>query len=250
MPTDADRFVERAFQVLFERAADAGDRARREAARGPSPDLALEDGRVLTFYEVIRELWGLAKELGLHDRGLGAPKWHPDDVGVLRRDDPETQGRIRTSLQFMARSDWEAQERFLGEHANVREALGERFAGTWLRWEQHQREWHVAVVDPTPDDVELVADAARRAGFVPFVRGVRYSEAEVESFRRDGEAALDRMRSSPAHDVLRGYGPDTEANGVRLTMSEANATVVADLLAVMPADVLEIEVNDIRAVAL
>jgi hypothetical protein len=42
--------------VLFERAADAGDRARREAARGPSPDQAFEDGRVLTFYEVIREL--------------------------------------------------------------------------------------------------------------------------------------------------------------------------------------------------
>jgi hypothetical protein len=180
----------------------------------------------------------------------GAPRWHPDDVGVLRRDDPETQDRIRTSLQVMARSDWEAEERFLGEHAKVREALGERFAGTWLRWEGHQREWHVAVVDPTPDDVELVADAARRAGFVPFVRGVRYSEAEVESFRRDGEAALDRMQSSPAHDVLRVYGPDAEANGVRLTISEANATVVADLLAVMPADVLEIEVNDIRAEAL
>jgi len=58
MPMDAERFVERAFQVLFERAADAGDRARREAARGPSPDQAFEDGRVLTFYEVIRELWG------------------------------------------------------------------------------------------------------------------------------------------------------------------------------------------------
>jgi hypothetical protein len=62
---------------------------------------------VLTFYEVIRELWELAKELGLHDRGLGASTWHPDDVGVLRRDDPETQDRIDTSLQFMARSDWE-----------------------------------------------------------------------------------------------------------------------------------------------
>jgi hypothetical protein len=82
------------------------------------------------------------------------------------------------------------------------------------------------------------------------VRGVRYSEAEVESFRRAGEAALDRFRSSPPHVVLRGYGPDAEANGVRLTIGEANATVVADLLAVMPADVLEIEVNDIRAVAL
>jgi hypothetical protein len=58
------------------------------------------------------------------------------------------------------------------------------------------------------------------------------------------------MRSSPAHDVLRGYGPDAEANGVRLTISEANTTVVADLLAVMPVDVVEIEVNDIRAVAL
>jgi hypothetical protein len=106
------------------------------------------------------------------------------------------------------------------------------------------------VVYPTPDDVELVADAARRAGFVPFVGGVRYSEAEVESFRRAGEAAFDRTQLSPAHDVLRAYGPDVEANGVRLTISEANATVVADLLAVMPADVLEIEVNDIRAVAL
>jgi hypothetical protein len=250
MPIDAERFVERAFQVLFERAADAGDRARREAARGPSPDQAFEDGRVLTFYEVIRELWGLAKELGLHDRGLGASTWHPDDVGVLRRDDPETQDRIDTSLQFMARSDWEAEERFLGELAIVRDAIGERFAGTWLRWERHQREWHVALVDPTPEEVELVADAARRAGFVPFVRGVRYSEAEVESFRRAGEAALARMRPTPAHDVLRVYGPDAEGSGVRLTISEANATVVADLLAVMPADVLEIEVNDIRAVAL
>jgi hypothetical protein len=59
-----------------------------------------------------------------------------------------------------------------------------------------------------------VADAARREGFAPFVRGVRYSEAEVESFRRAGEAALDRMQSSPAHDVLRGYGPDAEANAL------------------------------------
>ena len=100
-----------------------------------------------------------------------------------------------------------------------------------------------------------MTDAARRAGFVPFVRGVRYSEAEVESFRRAGEAALARialarMRPTPAHDVLRVYGPDAEANGVCLTISEANVTVVADLLAVMPADVLKIEVNDIRAVAL
>jgi predicted naringenin-chalcone synthase len=64
-----------------------------------------------------------------------------------------------------------------------------------------------------------------------------------------GRATTIRDQSSPAHDVLRGYGPDAEANGVHLTISEANATVVADLLAVMPADVLEIEVNDIRAVA-
>jgi len=28
---------------------------------------------VLAFYEVIRELWGVARELGLHERGLGAP---------------------------------------------------------------------------------------------------------------------------------------------------------------------------------
>jgi hypothetical protein len=250
MQTDTERFVERAFQTLFQRAADAGDRARREAARGASPDQAFEDGRVLTFYEVIRELWGLASQLGLHARGLGAPEWHPDDVGVLQREDPKTQDRIDTSLQFMARSDWEADERLLGEQSGVREALGERFAGMRIRWERHQREWHVAVVDPTPDDIELVADAARRAGFVPFVRGVRYSEAEVESFRRAGEAALDRRRSTPAHDVLRAYGPDFEANAVRVTISEPNATVMADLLDVLPADALEIEVNDIRAVAL
>jgi hypothetical protein len=104
MPTDADRFVERAFQVLFERAADAGDWARREVARGRRPTRPSRTGGC-HFYEVIRELWGLAKELGLHDGGLRAPKWHPDDVGVLRRDDPETQDRIRTSLQFIARSD-------------------------------------------------------------------------------------------------------------------------------------------------
>ena len=42
--------------------------------------------------------------------------------------------------------------------------------------------------------------------------------------------------------------PDAEENGVRLTMSEANATVVTDLLAVVPEDVLGI--NGIRAVAL
>jgi hypothetical protein len=103
MLTDADRFVERAFQVLFERAADAGDRARREVARGPSPDQAFEDGRVLTFYEVIRELWGLAKELGLHDRGLGAPKWRPDDVSVFA----ETIPRPRTGFA-RACSSWRA----------------------------------------------------------------------------------------------------------------------------------------------
>jgi hypothetical protein len=250
MATDAEQFVERAFQVLFERAADAGDRARREAARGPSPDQAFEDGRVLTFYEVIRELWGLAKELGLHERGVGAPDWHPDDVGMLRREDPETQERIRTNLQFAARSDWGAQERFLEEQPRVREALGDRFAGTWIRWERHQREWHVAVVDPTPGDVERVADAAHRAGFVPFVRGVRYSEGAVESFRRAGEAALDRVRSSPARTVPRAYGPNVEANGVKVTISEPNAAVVAEMLAAMPADALEIEVNDIRTVAL
>jgi hypothetical protein len=227
MATDAEQFVGRAFQVLFERAADAGDRARREAARG-SPDQAFEDGRVLAFYEVIRELWGVARELGLHERGLGAPEWHPDDVGVLGRDDPETQERIRTNLQFMARSDWEAQARFLEEQARVRDVLGERFAGMWIRWERRQREWHVAVVDPSPDDVELVADAARRAGFVPFVRGARYSEGAVESFRRAGEAALDRIRSSPARTVPRAYGPDVEANGVRVTISEPNAAVVVE----------------------
>lgn len=227
-----------------------GDRARREAARGPSLDQAFEDGRVLTFYEVIRELWGLARELGLHERGLGAPEWHPDDVGVLRRDDAKTQQRIRTSLQFMARSDWEAQERFLEEQPRVREALGERFAGTWIRWERHRREWHVAVVDPSLNDVELVADAARRAGFLPLLRGVRYSAAEVESFRRAGEAALDRIRSSPALAVPRAYGPSVEANGVRVAISEPNAAVVAEFLAAVPADALEIEVNDVHAVAL
>ena len=42
--------------------------------------------------------------------------------------------------------------------------------------------------------------------------------------------------------------PDAEENGVRLTMSEANATVVTDLLALVPEDVLGI--NGIRAVAL
>ena len=250
MATDAERFVKRAFQVLFQRAADAGDRARREAARGVSSDQAFEDGRVLTFYEVIRELWMLARELGLHERGLAAPEWHPDDVGVLRRDDPETQERIRTSLQFMARSDWEAQARFLEQQPRVRDALGKRFAGAWMRWGRHQREWHVAVVDPSPDDVELVADAARRAGFVPFVRGVRYSEDEVESFRRAAEVALDRMQSSPDRSVPRAYGPNVEANGVRVTIGEPNAAVVAEFLAALPAEALEIEVNDIRAVAL
>jgi hypothetical protein len=249
MQTDTERFVERAFQTLFERAADAGDRARREAARGASPDQAFEDGRVLTFYEVIRELWSLARELGLHGRGLGAPEWHPDDVGVLRPEDPETQDRIDTTLQFMARSDWEAQERLLAEQSGVREALGERFAGMWIRWERHRREWHIAVVEPMPDDIEFVANAARRAGFVPIIRGVRYSEAEVESLRRAGEATLNRMRSTPARDVLRAYGPHFEANAVRVTISEPNATVMADLLDVLPADALEIEVNDIRAAA-
>ena len=46
MPTDAERFVEGGFRVLFERAADSGDRARREAARGVSPEQAFEDGRM------------------------------------------------------------------------------------------------------------------------------------------------------------------------------------------------------------
>jgi hypothetical protein len=250
MPTDVERFVERAFHLLFERAADAGDRARREAARGASSDQAFEDGRALTFYEVMRELWTLARELGLHERGLGAPQWHPDDVGVLRRDDPETQERIRTSLQFMARSDWEAQARFLQEQGDLRGALGDRLAGTWIRWERHRRQWHVAVAAPTPEDVELVTKAARRAGFVPFVLGVRYSASELESFRRAGETVLNRTRASPADDVLRAYGPAVEANAVRVTISEPNARVMTELLDALPADALEFEITDIQAVAL
>jgi hypothetical protein len=42
MPIDAERFVERAFQVLFERAADAGDRARREACGVGNSDHVLD----------------------------------------------------------------------------------------------------------------------------------------------------------------------------------------------------------------
>jgi hypothetical protein len=60
MPRDAEQFVEGAFRVLFERAADAGDRARREAARGVSPEQGFEDGRVVAFYEVTRGLWELS----------------------------------------------------------------------------------------------------------------------------------------------------------------------------------------------
>lgn len=58
------------------------------------------------------------------------------------------------------------------------------------------------------------------------------------------------MRASSAHDVLRAYGPDVEANAVRVTIGEPNATVMTDLLDVLPADALEVEINDIRAAAL
>ena len=61
----------------------AADRDRRQERGGESEDRAFEDGRVLTFYEVIRELWLIAREHGLYRRGLGAPEWPPDDVSLL-----------------------------------------------------------------------------------------------------------------------------------------------------------------------
>jgi hypothetical protein len=46
--------------------------------------------------------------------------------------------------------------------------------------------------------------------------------------------------------VPRAFGPDVEANGVRVTISEPNAAVVVEVLAAVPPDALEIEVNNIR----
>jgi hypothetical protein len=58
------------------------------------------------------------------------------------------------------------------------------------------------------------------------------------------------MHSGPDRSVPRAYGPNVDANGVRLTIGEPNPPVVAEFLAAMPSDALEIEVNDVRAVAL
>jgi hypothetical protein len=79
---------------------------------------------------------------------------------------------------------------------------------------------------------------------------LRAEKPEVASFRRAGEAALDGIRSSPVRTVPRAFGTDVEANGVRVTISEPNATVVVEVLAAVPPDALEIEVNDIRWVAM
>jgi hypothetical protein len=244
MTAELERFVERAFDRLFEQASDAADRARREAARGGSSDRAFEDGRVLTYYEVIGELWLLAKEAGLHEQGLGAPEWHPDDVSLLQRQDPDTQERIRTTLQFASRSDLEAQANLQRELSRVREAIGDRFAGTWIQWERDHREWHVAVVDPTAEDVSVVASAAHRAGFVPFVRGVRYSSEEVEAFRLAVAAVVDRAPSG-----LIGFGPDPRVNGVSISLGEPTANVLSELLATVPKDAAEFEVRSSQAIA-
>lgn len=250
MSTGAEQFIDRAFRKLFQRAADAGDRARRESSRGASPDQAFEDGRLLAFYEVIRELWFLAGQLGLHEQGLGAPEWHPDDVSVLERLDPETQDRIETVLQFAPRSDLEAEDKLHHEIPGIRDALGDRFVGMWLQWARDQREWHVAVVNPTPEDVSAVAAGAQRAGFVAFIRGARYSEREVESFRQAIEAVADRRRSASNHvENLRAFGPDARVNGVTVTMAKPDASDLAALLAAVPKDALEIVINEGQAVA-
>jgi hypothetical protein len=238
MTDPSDRFVQQAFDRLFERASDAADRARKEEHGGEPEDRAFEDGRVLTFYQVIRELWLIARETGLHDRGLGAPDWHPDDVSLLRREDPEGRERIRSSLQFASRSDWEAQNRLHTETDGIREGLGPRFAGMWIDRARRRRELHVSVLDPAPDDVVLVVAAARRAGYTTCFHGARYSEGDVERFRQAVSAVAERNPSGHM-----GYGPHATINGVRVDVVDPAEALLKDLLSALPPDALEIDIE-------
>jgi hypothetical protein len=157
MPMDAERFVERAFQVLFERAADAGDRAggKPPVAR-PRPSIRGRAGahllrghpRALGAREGAGPSRPRARRVHMASGRCGRPSPRRSRDPGPDRHEPAVHGAQRLG----------AEERFLGELAIVRDAIGERFAGTWLRSERHQREWHFVVVDPTPEEVELVAD--------------------------------------------------------------------------------------------
>jgi hypothetical protein len=97
------------------------------------------------------------------------------------------------------------------------------------------------VVDPTPADIVLIEAAARRAGYTSSIHGARYSEEQVEGFRQAVDAVADRHPSGHM-----GYGPSAPINGMRVSLVDPEESLLHDLLAAVPPDALEIEVESER----
>ncbi len=94
------------------------------------------------------------------------------------------------------------------------------------------------MVDPEPDDVALIVAAAPRAGYTPCFHGARYSEDEVEMFRRAVSAVAERNPSGHM-----GYGPHATINGIRVHMVNPQESLLQDLLSALPPDALEIDIE-------
>jgi hypothetical protein len=115
-----------------------------------------------------------------------------------------------------------------------------RWAAVWLLPEEHSAYLHVAVVDPTPEDVRFAADRAREAGWMVTVVGVRYSKDELERLK---ERVVHELMIPGTDGAIIGCGFSPSVNAVRIELTRLDDAVLTKVLELGPPDAFSFDVR-------
>jgi hypothetical protein len=120
--------------------------------------------------------------------------------------------------------------------ADVRRALGRRFAGLWLT---NDTIYNVGVVRPTEDDRSKVAELARPYGATGVVVPAHYTAGELGRFN----AALERIPLKMWERSLCSSGGDPVTNRIKVVLWKHDQPLIRRIKQIVPADALTLTVN-------